>query len=110
MGGNLDLVALRKDGREVPVDISLSPFETAGGWLIAASMRDVSDRKKATSELRNALAEVECLRDELRRGKPLSAAGTPDCATASRSLSAGVMCCSFCLPRLTKWPPPTPTC
>ncbi len=32
MEGNLNLTALCKNGREVPVDISLSPIETAGGF------------------------------------------------------------------------------
>ena len=65
MGGSLDLSALCKNGREVPVDISLSPIETASGLLVAASIRDISDRKKEELELRSALAEVERLRDRL---------------------------------------------
>ena len=65
MEGNLDLVALCKDGREVPVDISLSPLETTRGLLFAASIRDMSARNDAALELRSALAEVERLRDRL---------------------------------------------
>lgn len=65
MGGNLDLMALSKDGREVPVDISLSPLETTRGVLFAASIRDMSARNEAASELRSALEEVERLRDRL---------------------------------------------
>ncbi len=65
MVGGRDLSALCKDGHEVPVDISLSPIETAGGLLVAASIRDISDRKREELELRRALAEIERLRDRI---------------------------------------------
>jgi PAS domain S-box-containing protein len=66
MGGSLDLWALCKNGREVPVDISLSPIQTASGLLVAASIRNISVRKEEALELRSALAEVERLRDRLK--------------------------------------------
>ena len=93
MGGSLDLWALCKNGREVPVDISLSPIETAGGLLVAASIRDISDRKKAELELRSALAEVEsaCAIGS-KRGEPLSPRGNPEPPTASTSLLARATC------------------
>ncbi len=65
MVGGRDLSALCKNGREVPVDISLGPIETAGGLLVAASIRDISDRKEEELDLRSALAEVERLRERL---------------------------------------------
>ncbi len=60
-----DLWALCKNGREVPVDISLSPIETVGGLLVAASIRDISNRQNKELELRSALTEVERLRERL---------------------------------------------
>jgi protein-histidine pros-kinase len=42
MFSGLDLVALRKDGSRVPVEISLAPFETDRGALVLAAVRDVS--------------------------------------------------------------------
>ena len=51
MGANLKLTARRIDGAEIPVEISLSPIETSDGTLIAASVRDVTERRQQEAEL-----------------------------------------------------------
>lgn len=47
MGRGLPLSAVCKDGRELPVDVALSPLETTGGRFVLATVRDVSDRVAA---------------------------------------------------------------
>jgi PAS domain S-box-containing protein len=46
------LRAQHKDGTIFPVDINLSPLETEEGALVVASVRDVTERKKAENRLR----------------------------------------------------------
>jgi len=55
----LALAACRKDGTEFPAEIRLAPVSRGGADFVMAAVRDVTERRQATDELRAAQGEAD---------------------------------------------------
>jgi signal transduction histidine kinase len=70
MGVGLELMLERADGTAVPVEISLSPFEHQGQFVIAA-VRDISERLDSQRRLAQAHEQLALVAERERIGRDL---------------------------------------
>jgi PAS domain S-box-containing protein len=59
VGRTLELPAIRKDGAEIRVELSLSAMQHGGDWLALAIARDVTDRRRIEEQLHKLSLAVE---------------------------------------------------
>jgi len=59
VGKTVEVTAMRKDGAEFPVELSISAVRIKGQWCATGMIRDISERKKLEAELKEKLDVVE---------------------------------------------------
>lgn len=67
MGANRDLYAKRKDGSDIPVEISLSHYKQDGETFVIAFIVDITVRKQIERSLLKKQAELEAVTSDIRK-------------------------------------------
>ena len=54
----IEITALRRDGTEFPVELSITPLRSGDTWTFSSFIRDITERRQAEEDLRTAHAEL----------------------------------------------------
>ncbi len=75
IGKTVEVAALRRDGAEFPMELSLAAWKDAGRTMFAAIIRDISDRKRTEENFKRASEDLSCARQELIQAEKMASLG-----------------------------------
>ncbi len=61
----IEISALRRDGAEFPVELTITPLRSGDSWTFSAFIRDISERKRAAEKLRESELKLRNAQAEL---------------------------------------------
>ena len=65
LGKRIEIAALHQDGRELPVELAISPIRLRGSWIFNAFIRDLTVQKRSEASLRSFAAAMDLAPDAI---------------------------------------------
>jgi PAS domain S-box-containing protein len=67
IGNRVEITALHADGRELPVELTITRIDVPGPPMYTGYVRDITDRRERERELKDSRARIVAAADEARR-------------------------------------------
>ncbi len=85
----IEFVGIHRDGREFPVELTISPLRDGDTWLFNAFVRDITERKRAEQQIRDHAEDLARVAEVARdlAGVTDAHAARPAICTAARDLA-----------------------
>ena len=90
----LEHVAKKRDGREFPVELSVSPLKLGNDYIFSGFIHDISNRKAAEQKIRQAQVNLAVAENEIKIAQQIQAGLSPGSAIHTDDFEVT----GFCLP------------
>ncbi len=94
MNKQTETVALRRDGTEFPIELSVSPLKLGNAYIFSGFIHDISGRKAAEEQIRQAHVNLAIAQNEIRIAQQIQSILSPSAPIKS----SGFEVAGFCLP------------
>jgi len=90
----IEHVALRRDGSEFPVELSISPLKLDNSYIFSGFIHDISSRKAAEQQIRQAQINLAIAQNEIKIAQQIQASLLPSSSIKTSHFEVT----GFCLP------------
>ncbi len=90
----IEQTALRRDGSEFPVELSISPLKLGNSYIFSGFIHDISTRKASEQQIRQAQINMAITQNEIKIAQRIQASLSPSAPITSSHFEVT----GFCLP------------